>query len=277
MSSCFEKPVETPCTALARSARSSPCLDRSGPLSPLRAMVTTPSPSTATGKPSKSGCWTLPLGPSAMKWPSFISTRVPLGTAIGIFPIRDMARLLPELAQQLAAQAPLARLPVGQQSLRRRHDPDSEAVAHRLDLVGAAVDPAARAADPGEMVDGRRALGAVAQEDANDAHRLAFRRLDLPQVLDEAFLLEQPGDLELELRARHVEAVVLRQVGVPDPGQQIRDGVGHAHQCLSPCGTAMFFRHAGRAATSLPWSLREGSPATPGPGDECGRARTCGS
>jgi hypothetical protein len=83
------------------------------------------------------------------------------------------------------------------------------------------------------------------------AHRLAFRRLDLPQVLDEAFLLEQPGDLELQLRARHVEAVVLRQVGVPDPGQQIRDGVGHAHRCLSPCGTAICSGARG-AATSLP-------------------------
>src|ERR1700688_31887 len=254
MSSCFEKPVETPCTALASSARSSPCLERSGPLSPLRATVTTPSPSIATGKPSKSGCCTLPFGPSAMNWPSFNSTRVPLGTAIGIFPIRDMARLsysLPELAQQLAAEAPLARLAVGQQPLRRRHDPDAEAVAHRLDLARPAVDPAARAADPGEVVDGPRALGAVAQEDADHAHRLASRRLDLPQVLDEALLLEQPGDLELELRARHVEAVVLRQVGVADPGQQIRDGVGHAHRCLSPCGTAIR-SGARRAATSLP-------------------------
>src|SRR5579864_5743978 len=253
MSSCFEKPVETPFTALASSARSSPCLERSGPLSPLRATVTWPSPPTATGKPSKSGSCTLPLGPSAMNWPSFNSTRVPFGTAIGIFPIRDMARLscLPQLAQQLAAQPPLARLAVGQQPLRRRHDPDPEAVAHRLDVAGAAVDPPARTADPREVADGRGPLRAVAQEDAQHAHRLAFRRLDLPQVLDEAFLLEQPGDLELQLRARHVEAVVLRQVGVPDPGQQIRDGVGHAHRCLSPCGTAMSSGARG-AATSLP-------------------------
>src|SRR5579864_2327434 len=118
-----------------------------------------------------------------MNWPSFTSMRVPLGTAIGIFPIRDMARLLPELAQQLAAQPALARLAVGQQSLRRRHDADPQSVAHRLDLAGPPVDPAPRTADPRQVVDRRRALGAVAQEDADDAHRLALRRLDLPQVL----------------------------------------------------------------------------------------------
>src|SRR5579863_2983082 len=195
-------------------------------------MVTTPS-SIATGKPSKSCCSTLPFGPSAMNRPSFNSTLVPLGTEIGIFPIRDMARLLPELAQQLAADAALARLPVGEQPLRRRHDPDPEAVAHRLDLVGAAVDAPPRPADAGEMADRRRTLGAVAQEDADDADVLALRRLDLPQVLDEALLLEQPDDLDFEPRAGHVEPVVLRQVGIPDPRQQIRDGVGHAHRSVS--------------------------------------------
>ncbi len=46
---------------------------------------------TSTGKPAKSGCETFPFGPSAVNRPSLTSTRVPLGTGIGISPIRDMA------------------------------------------------------------------------------------------------------------------------------------------------------------------------------------------
>src|SRR5258708_730863 len=82
MSSCRVKPLDAPSTALASSARSRPCFDRSGPLSPLRATVTVPSSPTATGKPSNSGCWTFPFGPSAGNTPSLNSTPVPFGTRV---------------------------------------------------------------------------------------------------------------------------------------------------------------------------------------------------
>src|SRR5258708_36078830 len=107
------------------------------------------------------------------------------------------ASRLPDLAEQLAAHLALARLPVGQQPQRRRDDPHPEAVAHRLDLRRPLVDPASRAAHPRHVADRRRALRAVAQEDADRAVQLSLAGLDLPQVLDEALLLEQADDLHL--------------------------------------------------------------------------------
>src|SRR5215210_724390 len=140
---------------------------------------------------------------------------------------RHLLSLLPELAEDLAADLALARLDVGQQTLRRRDDPHAEAVAHRLDLAGTAVDPAARLADPLHAVDRGLALCAVAQEDAHRIRRAID--FDLPVVADEALLLEETADLQLEPGDRHVEPVVLRQMGVADPRQQVRDGIGHAH------------------------------------------------
>src|SRR5947209_1760836 len=229
MSSCFEKPPAAPCTALASSARSRPWRERSGPLSPGRVTLTTPS-CTSTGKPGKSDCSTRPFGPSATNTPSRTSTLVPCGMGMGILPIRDIASLLllllPDLAEELAADPALARLGVGQQPLRRRDDPDAEAVAHRLDLVRLAVDPPARLAHPLQVRDGRYAFGAVAQEDAQRALRL---RRDLPEILDEALVLEELRDLHFQLGHRDVEPVVLGDLRVADAGQQVRDRVGHAH------------------------------------------------
>src|SRR5215210_763470 len=225
MSSCLVKPPDTPCTALASRARSRPCRERSGPVSPGRETFTSPS-FTSTGKPGKSVCSTRPLGPWATNVPSWTSTWVPLGTGIGILPIRDIASLLPDLAEQLAAHPALARLGVGQQSLRRGDDPDAEAVAHRLDLVRLAVDPPAWLAHPLQVRDGRHALRAIAQEDAQGAHG---QPLDLPEILDEAFLPEELHDLQLQLGSRYVEPVMLGDLRVADPAQQVRNRVGHAH------------------------------------------------
>jgi hypothetical protein len=159
---------------------------------------------------------------------------------MGIFPMRDIFVISykrPTRARKdLAADLALARLDVGQQTLRRRDDPHAESVAHRLDLAGTAVDPAARLADPLHAVDRGLALRAVAQEDAHRVRRtLDF---DLPVVADEALLLEETADLQLEPGDRHVEPVVLRQMGVADPRQQIRDGIGHAHCISSFCLTS---------------------------------------
>src|SRR4051794_11301702 len=226
ISSCLVKPADAPCTALASRARSRPWRERSVPPSPGRWTSIVPSSLTSTGYPSKRACSTRPLGPSATKRPSAICTLVPLGTGIGILPTRDIASLLPDLAQQLAADPPLARLSVGEQPLRRRDDPDAEAVAHGLDLFRLAVDPAARLADPLEMGDGRDAVLGIAEEDAQRPHRHPF---ELPEILDEAFLAKQLHDFQLQLGGRHVQAVVLGDLRVADPGQQVRDRVGHAH------------------------------------------------
>src|SRR5215475_5571047 len=141
MSSSFVNPAETPVTAFARRARRSPCLLRSGPLSPDRLMVTVPS-LTSMGNPGNTAWLTLPFGPSAVNWPSATATFVPEGSLIGIFPIRDMGLLassyalsLPDFAEQLAADPALARLAVRQEPLGRRDDRDPQAVPYRLDVV----------------------------------------------------------------------------------------------------------------------------------------------
>src|SRR5436190_16533171 len=181
--------------------------------------------------PSTSACCTLPLGPSAKSAPSRTSTFTPLGISIGFLPTRDMMfpskTPLVELAQDFATEAALARLLVGEQALGGRDDAHAHAVQHRTDVVRAAIDPAAGTAHPLQVEDRRRAVFGIAQEDAQALHRtVAFEQAEVP---GQALFLQQAADLELELRGRHVEPVVLGDVGVADTRQQVRNRIGHAH------------------------------------------------
>src|SRR5262245_16309569 len=111
---------------LAHSARIRPCAARSGPSLPSRSNTSSPS---ACLTLTTGCCLTLrvPLGPLTVTVAGVIDTCTPLGISTGFLPIRDMAS--PDLAQDFAAHAALARLAVGHHALRRREDRDAEAVA----------------------------------------------------------------------------------------------------------------------------------------------------
>src|SRR4029450_1253454 len=110
---------ERPCSSLAR--RSS--LGR----------LTRSSPSAcSTVMGSATTCESSPLGPLTRTVCPEIVTSTPAGTGIDLRPIRDIstASPLPHEGEDFPAHASLAGLPVGQQSLGRRDDRDTEATEH---------------------------------------------------------------------------------------------------------------------------------------------------
>src|SRR5205085_4100085 len=115
---------------------------------------------------------------------------------------------LPDLAEDLAADAALDGFVAGEDALRRRDDGQPEAAEDARDLLLVAIDAAAGAGNPLDAVDDRLARGRVFEVDPQ-------RGLDLVLighrvVADEPLGLEDPGDLHLELRRRKLHAVVVR-------------------------------------------------------------------
>src|SRR5579871_177774 len=169
ISSSRVQPLVTPSTALLTRARAKPCTADCESFSRMATMC----PSRcSTVIPRGSGVSSLPLGPcTATVFPSIL-TVTPLGIAIGFFPIRDISffsheqramsyeqnlngllearvsRLeapLPNLAQQLAADAFFAGLAAGHHAARRGEDVDSHTAQHAWNLAAAHVNAAAGA------------------------------------------------------------------------------------------------------------------------------------
>src|SRR5581483_1573519 len=114
---------------------------------------------------------------------------------------------LPDLTEDLAADAVLRGVVAGQHALRRRHDRQTEAAEGARDLLLVAVHAAARARNALDAVDDRLAVGRVLEIDPQDALRLlpVHERI----VADEAFALEDAGDLDFELRRGNLHAIVM--------------------------------------------------------------------
>src|SRR5205807_719543 len=108
-----------------------------------------------------------PFGPFTVTTPSLIATETAEGTLMGAFPIRDMT-LLPDPAEDLAADAALARLAVGHETLRRREHGDAEPAEHAGHFVGLAVDAQAGFRHALDAGDDSLAFGRVLQLDVED-------------------------------------------------------------------------------------------------------------
>src|SRR5574341_15487 len=78
----------------------------------------------------------LPLGPSTFKVAPSTATFTFCWIATGILPTRDMAPLLPDRADELAAHLLLAGLPVHHHALGGGEDGDAHAVEHPGDAGG---------------------------------------------------------------------------------------------------------------------------------------------
>src|SRR2546430_13539412 len=81
------------------------------------------------------------------------------------------------------------------------------------------------------------------------------------EVLDVMVVAEQPGDLDFQLRYRHVDAAVARLAGVAHAGQHVGHGICHAHLAFRP-------------VTSWLCARRESPPAARDRGNKCGTAST---
>src|ERR1039458_1282917 len=124
---------------------------------------------------------------------------------------------LPHFAEQLAAHAFAACLAAGHHTLGRGHDGDSKTALDALDLVAADIHSAARTRDARQVADG--CFGAAVLQ-VHAQHRLAFLFLGLV-VRDIPLLLEDAGNLGLQLRSRNIQLLMARPDCIPDPRQKI--------------------------------------------------------
>src|SRR5215467_4739365 len=92
-----------------------------------------------------------PLGPFTRTDSASARTSTPFGIVTGAFPTRDTmdSPSLPDVGQDLAADARRARLLAGRDPLRRRHDGHAQAPQDLGHLLGRGVDAPPRLRDPG--------------------------------------------------------------------------------------------------------------------------------
>src|SRR6185503_9795586 len=94
-------------------------------------------------------------------------------------------------------------------------------------------------------------------------HEIALGLLRLDAVVaDVALVLQDLGDVHLQLRGRHADALRVPHVGVADARQEVGYGVGHRH------GELLLL-------TRKPCACRGSRPAGPSCADRSGRCRTC--
>src|SRR6266513_747675 len=122
---------------------------------------------------------------------------------------------LPDQREQLAAGALLARLPIRHHALRRAENRHAESVANARNLRDGDVFPEPRRGYPPHLTNYRLAALRVLEHDAQQLPAvIGVQRL---VVLNEVVLLQDFGDLHLQLRDRHVYAPVLRPPRLSTP------------------------------------------------------------
>src|SRR3954451_4633400 len=183
-----------------------------------------------------------PLGPLTLTVCPSMATSTPPGTAIGSRPIRDIfAAPLPDVGEDFPTHALLVRLLVGEQPGGGGDDRHAQTAEHLGQGGGLRVDPQDGLGHPAHTGDAALAVGAVLQVDRQLLEGAAVL-LDVADVPagDVPLLLEDLGDLRLQLRRRHDRCVVICLVGVAQTGEHVCDRVGHRHGvwCLSRRGSS---------------------------------------
>src|SRR6266550_1910144 len=250
MSRRFSKPFVTPSTMFATSERVRPCSARSSPRSVGR--LTRSCPSSFSISIRTGTFWvSSPSGPLTVTRPGSTATLTPSGIAIGCLPIRLIGS--PDEADDLAADSPLLRGLARDQTARGGEDCRAHPPEDARQAVLPSVHAPARLRDAFEVGDDALAVPAELEVDRERVEALAV--LD-PEVRDVALLLEQAGNLLLDLGGRHRRRLVHRLVGVADAGQHVCDWIG-VH-----------------VVTSSIWSCRGSGPRARGRAGRSGRGRT---
>src|SRR6185436_15091398 len=205
MSSSRLKPSLTPLTLFATSARIRPWKARVFPSSSFRSNFTTLF-SIDTVMPVTIGVFRLPFGPLTTTDPPSWRTSTPCGSAISFLPMRDMDLSLPDLAEDFAAHAGARRLGSREHALRGRDDGQPESAEDAGDFLFAAIHALSGTRDALDAVN-HRLVARVLEVHAQRPLRTAVLFDDLV-VTDESLGLEDAGDLDLELRYRHLHAIV---------------------------------------------------------------------
>src|SRR6185436_12884635 len=140
---------------LAISVRVSPCSARCSARSVGRLTSSWPS-SWRTSMARALRSKRLPRGPATRTTSASIVTVTESGTGMGLRPMRDMRS--PDLGDDLAADARLARVVAGHHAVGRGDDRGAHAAEHLRDVRGVDVGPLARARDAPDPGDHRRAV-----------------------------------------------------------------------------------------------------------------------
>src|SRR5207249_421369 len=118
---------------------------------------------------------------------------------------------LPDHREQLAADAGGARFAVRHEPLRRREDRHPEAVLDAGDLTRLDVAAQPRRGHALQLTDHRRVVVILEVEPQQPVTPIVQHL----EVLDVVVVAEQPRDLDLQLRHRHVDPAVARLVDMP--------------------------------------------------------------
>src|ERR1017187_10779779 len=121
-------------------------------------------------------------------------------------------------AQDLSANAFLARLAPGHQAPGSRQNADPKAAEHARNLRVSDIDAATGTRNPLQIGNWRRVTRAVLQVHPQNLAALFFGRLE---VRDVALFLQDAGHLDLELGMRNVHLLVPRLDGIANAGQKI--------------------------------------------------------
>src|SRR5437870_266117 len=179
-----------------------------------------------------------PFGPFTVTRRPSTWAVTPLGMGTGFLPMRDMGRLLPDHREQLTAHAGGAGFAVRHEALRRREDRHAEAVLDARNLARLDVTPQTGRRDALQLAD-HGGVVVILEVEPQQPVTPVVQHLE---VLDVVVVAEQPRDLDLQLRHRHIDPAVPRLAGVAHPGQHVGDRISHAHLAfLLPTG----FAHAG--------------------------------
>src|SRR3954452_665057 len=216
---------------LAISVRERPCSDFDSRSSSGRETAMTPS-SCATVIGSATTWVRVPFGPFTVTlWPSML-TSTPEGTGTGSFPIRDISTS-PDVGEDFPAYSTLGGLLVGQQPGGRRDDRRAEAAEDPREAGRLRVHAQPGLGHPADAGDAALTVRPVLEVDRQRAADLALGRIGDLEAGNVALLLQDLGDVRLELRVRHLHGVVERAVGVAQTSEHVCDRVGHCHSCTT--------------------------------------------
>src|ERR687897_1755244 len=218
----FSYPFVTPSTMFAMSVRVRPCRLRWKPSSLGRSTRIA-----ASSRTTRISGWrrviSVPRGPFTVTEESSIVTSTPLGISMGCLPMRLISLpLLPDVRQDLAADALAGGVTVRHHTLRRRHDGDAETTEHARETGPPRVHASSRTAHTLQPGDRALALRAVLQRHAEcPVEPVALRLVSADEPLGRKDL----HDRLVHLGRWHDQVVLVREVRVADPRQQVPDGV----------------------------------------------------
>src|SRR5258705_13901089 len=128
--------------------------------------------------------------------------------------------LLPNLAEDFASQALLARLPPGHNTAWRGQNIDTQTTQDTRYRGPPNVNAAAGTGNARQVGNGSLAIVVVLQVDTNDLVALFFCGL---KVRDIALVLENAGNLQLQLRSRYIHLLVPRADRITNSRQHVCD------------------------------------------------------